>query len=560
MFKKLKKQNGETFARTIRDYHNGLLEIPDIDIILRHAGRNAWPLLPYLMSFLSSNDDTIAPVSLDPFDLLDQAGYTAFHADDLKKQNSIKGYFKSSELLCTFNDNARYKNYHIIHAIKKDVDKILREDFYGKEERQDEYGTSVISIQMRKKGGFISIKNRYNHTVMGCDNTFNSNPDNIIEGLSESLKEYFNVDFSATKSPLPEGFVLIGDQVFKYHAEVTNIYYGDQAWAENGTIHEVDKSAGDALLGRFLFDNKNKILKNIDNRYPDHFVDDFNQCYGGNRALTFKKGNLLLDDEILIGTEESRIKTIHLPALTTMSNNSLCRASSLTHFKAPALTSMGNGCLADVPILKNFDVPALETMGNTCLSYAPALKNFDVPALETMGNTCLSYAPALKNFQAPALSTMGNGCFRNVIVLTHFEAPKLRTMGNQCLTHTDVLTHFNAPALNTMGDICLANILALKHFEAPALEEMGNSCLADAPELKHFKVPVLKTMGDSCLANAPALKHFESPVLKTMEFQCLYNSRALMYFEAPLLNPISYYLKPLIPSRNCTGIKKCVRR
>jgi len=58
IYKKIKKQNGETFARTLRDHHNGLLEIEGIINIVKHAGRNAAPLLPYLMSLLASNDDS----------------------------------------------------------------------------------------------------------------------------------------------------------------------------------------------------------------------------------------------------------------------------------------------------------------------------------------------------------------------------------------------------------------------------------------------------------------------------------------------------------------------
>ncbi|PJB72690.1 MAG: hypothetical protein CO093_02485 [Alphaproteobacteria bacterium CG_4_9_14_3_um_filter_47_13] len=62
MYKKLKKQNGEKFSQTLRNFHNGILEIPDLDVILRHAGREAQDaelLLPYLMSLLASNDDTL---------------------------------------------------------------------------------------------------------------------------------------------------------------------------------------------------------------------------------------------------------------------------------------------------------------------------------------------------------------------------------------------------------------------------------------------------------------------------------------------------------------------
>jgi len=406
MYNKLKKQNGEKFAQTIRNFHNGILEIPDIDVVLRHAGRDAEPLLPYLMSLLSSNDDTIAPVSQAPLALLDQAGYKALHADTLEKQNSIKHHFKKGELLCTFNDNARYKNYHIIHAVKKDVDTILRENFNGKEKREDAYGTSVISIQILKKGGFISIKNRYNHSVPNCDNTFNSNPDNIIQGLSGALKEYFNVDFSATQSQFPEGFILIGNQVFKYHQEMNNVYYGDQAWVKNGTIHTVDKSVGDALFDGFLFDNKKKLLKKIDSESTDSFADDFNQCYGGKRALTVKNGSLLLDGEVLIGAKNSRIKSIYLPTLTTMSNNFLNCARALTHFAVPALNTMGHSCLFRTPALDNFEAPVLHTMGNDSLFVTESLKNFKAPALQMMGDRCLYFSRVLIHFEAPLLKNI----------------------------------------------------------------------------------------------------------------------------------------------------------
>lgn len=156
-YETIKQKNGEAFAKTLRNFHNGILEIPDLANILRHAGRDATPLLPYLMSLLTSNDDNapqLAPI--DPFALLEQAGYDAFHADTLEKQNSIIPYFKKGELLCTFNDQARCKNYHIVHAVKNNASEIKREDFIGREARQDAYGTSVISIQMMKNGGFIS--------------------------------------------------------------------------------------------------------------------------------------------------------------------------------------------------------------------------------------------------------------------------------------------------------------------------------------------------------------------------------------------------------------------
>ena len=76
MYKKIKKQNGERFAQAIRAHHNGIFEIPELDKILRHAGRDAEPLLPYLTSLLIKNDDEaeVETKPEDPFILLDKAG------------------------------------------------------------------------------------------------------------------------------------------------------------------------------------------------------------------------------------------------------------------------------------------------------------------------------------------------------------------------------------------------------------------------------------------------------------------------------------------------------
>jgi hypothetical protein len=365
IYKKIKKQNGEAFARTLRDFHNGLLEVSDIDQVLRYAGRGAntaQSLLPYLMTLLAANESELqeAAEPQDPFVLLNQAGYEAFHADTLEKQNSIKEYFKQGELLCTFNDHARYQNYHMVHAVKKNVEHIKREDFNGKEERQDEYGTSVISIQMRKSGGFISIKNRYNHAVAGCDNTFNSHPDNIIDGLSAALKTHFDVKFTTTKAPLPNNYTLMKGKLLKCHTEYNNIYYGDQFWAEGGSVHEVNKSAGDALFDNLLFDNKTKTLKKIDPDLVDSFADDFNRAYGGDPRLTVHKGgNLTLNGETLIGAEQSRIKTLNLPELRSMGKRCLGLADTLTAFDATALTTMGDSCLYNARALTAFNAPRI---------------------------------------------------------------------------------------------------------------------------------------------------------------------------------------------------------
>ena len=536
-YKKLKKRHGERFARAIRNHHSGLLEIPELDEILAHAGNHAEALLPYLMTLMpkDAENNNPEPVIEDPFVLLARAGYDAFIADDFEKQNSISSYFQKGELLCTFNDRARYQNYYIVHTVKKDVDRIIRQNFNGREKREDAYGTSVISIQILKFGGFISIKNRYNHSVPNPDHTFNSNPDNIIQGLSVALQKYFNVDFYQSAEDLPDGYAMMNGRIFKYHDENNNIYYGDQAWAENGVIHVADKSAGDALFGPFIFDNKTKMLRKVDPHLNDSFADDFNKAYGGNRRLSVQGGHLLLDTHILIKTEESQITELDLPDLKEMSDNCILKAPSLTRFHAPSLTTMGDGCLNYAPLLKTFDAPVLTTMMDGCLYKVYALQTIHIPTLTTMRGSCLHYAPALMTFDAPALTIMGEKCLNNVSMLSDFYAPALQSIGESCLSDAKALRRFDAPALTIMDNFCLYNVPSLTHFDAPVLQRMGDKCLYKAPILISFEAPSLKTMGNCCLHNINALTVFKGPSLTRMGHYCLNIAPSLRTFEAPKL-------------------------
>lgn len=560
MYKKLKKQKGERFAQTIRNFHNGLLEIPDLDVIVRHAGREAEPLLPYLMSLLASNDDVPVDAPANPFDLLEQAGYDAFYADTLEKQNSIKGYFAKGELLCTFNDAARHKNFHIVHAVKKDVDKIKREDFVGKEEREDAYGTSVISIQMLKTGGFISIKNRYNHTVDGCDNTFKSNPDNIIKGLSQSLKDHFNVDFKANDT-LSNEYHAVGRQLFKYNREQNGFYFGDQAWIKDGKIHEIDRSAGDALFDGFLFDNKTKTLKKIDPDNQDSFADTFNRYYGGNPALTVdKKGNLTLDGDVLIGAEESRIKTLYLPAVTEVEGRFLQDANGLTQVDMPSLKKMGSMCFVTAQHLKTIDMPILEEMGGFCLHRVGGLEEIDMPSLERMEEGCFFYAQHLRTIDMPALQGMGEGGFHSSYGLTQVDIPVLEFMGDRCFRNADRVAAIHTPALKEMGDSCFENAGALTQVDMPVLKLIKAACFSSTPNLKKVSMPALKETGIRCFQYAGRLETVFMPSLEKMGDDSFRNVENLTHVEMPALQSLSVVCFERAPAPIQDHIQKDVRK
>lgn len=298
MYDIIKKQNGETFAKAIRNYDNGIFDVPNIDKIVKYAGRDAEPIMAYLLS-LKKIEIQEHSVHMNPLKLLDMAGYDAYVADTLKKQNAIKKYYKYDEELCTFRDPHRFEKYFIINAVRKDVDKIKRSKLKNPE-RDDEYGTSVMSIQILKTGGFISIKNRYNHTVDNPDNTLNSNPDNIIPGLSDAIKHYFNVDFSSQKVTVPNGYTIINDQIIRYNGERNNVYFSENFFARDGEIIPINTNS-EIMLGNGLLLNLQK--KQIDDititNYSaftlapgmrEKFVQSLNECIA-NKKLSVKKNN-----------------------------------------------------------------------------------------------------------------------------------------------------------------------------------------------------------------------------------------------------------------------------
>lgn len=318
MYDIIKKQNGEHFAKAIRNYDNGIFDIPNIDKIVKYAGRDAEPIMNYLVALKQIKIQEMS-VHMDPITLLSKAGYNAYVADTLEKQNAIKKYYAHGEELCTFRDNGRFKNYYIINAVRKDVDKIKRS---AHPSRDDKYGTSVISIQILKTGGFISIKNRYNHTVQNCDNTLDSNPDNIILGLSDAIRHHFNVDFSSQHVPLPNHYVSIHGQICRYNSEIENIYFGEDFYARDGQIYEIDKNSEIMIGNGILFDIKQKCFVDL-TRMNDtetmryRFVMTLNNETQG-KKITVQKNpsggrDILADGTQLLTVENGEIVNINLP-------------------------------------------------------------------------------------------------------------------------------------------------------------------------------------------------------------------------------------------------------
>ena len=179
------------------------------------------------------------------------------------------------------------------------VFKIKRENF-NNPKREDEYGTSVISIQFsRGETNTLSIKNRYNHSVNNPDATFSNNLDNIILGLKNSFEEYykFNIDQDdRIKSQFLTSnlnYTRANDgRYYRYNVEINGAYY-----CENNIIIKdgriitefLDNKERYLLIDQYVIDRKNKLIYSNTNP-KDSFVKSINEV-GEIECINVTKNN-----------------------------------------------------------------------------------------------------------------------------------------------------------------------------------------------------------------------------------------------------------------------------
>ncbi len=529
MYDIIKKQNGEHFAKAIRNYNNGIFEIPNLDKIVKYAGRDAEPIMNFLVSLLDIKIEEHT-VHADPIKLLEMAGYNAFIADTLEKQNSIIGYYAPGEELCTFRDEDRYKRFHIIHAVKKNAKQIKRENFKNPD-RQDEYGTSVISIQILKNGGFISIKNRYNHSVQNPDSTFNSNPDNIIPGLSDALKHYFNVDFASQKTTVPNGYMMFGGQIIKYNFELENTYIGDGFYIKNGSnkITLIDPST-QVQMDYFILDLKAKKLLNPSGIY-DSFCDIFNEVLRGCKKLTIKKDAdkqicIYLDGVCHARVKDGQITYVHLPNVTDLLSNFLHANEKLTEISLPNVETIGSGFLEKNKRLTELSLPKVKIIGAYCLYRNRILKKVSLPNVVKIDGFFLYSNNTLTEISLPNVKNIGEGFIYRNKCLASLSAPMLVKVGHDFLHYNTALTGVSLPKLTYIGHEFLHDNDVLTEISLPEVELIGDGFLYHNNKLREISLPNVKTIADWFLFNNTDLASVSLPKVERIghDFLC-YNKR-----------------------------------
>ena len=380
-----------------------------------------------------------------PEELLNEKGYVLYECHSEEDIKKFSKYYAPNEELCTFYDENRLDRCYVFFAVRKDVDNIKRED-YSHPERQDAYGTSVISIQFTKGAvNTLSIKNRYNHRVNNPDATFNNNLDNINKGLTTSFEKKYNLRVNSydNKMYLP-GYVLANDgRFYKYNYEINNIYYGtDNIIVDNFSV--INKYSKDKaryiVLDYFILDLKEKKIIKYDDKVSDSFVDgivnidkiEVRKTSDSNKHIFIESnGNNI---EIIINNTNEIIGYKN-NGLEKIGDNFLKENVSLQHLEMKNVKSIGDRFLyRNNSSLEYADLNGVKEIGDYFMFSNTSLKNLCMSNVKHFGDNCMYYSQAEQLFLSN-LESVGNNFLRFDANLVEFVAPDLSNAGSGLLEH-----------------------------------------------------------------------------------------------------------------------------
>jgi hypothetical protein len=235
-YNQFKKAYGETNAKIIRSNMPSALEFPELfqnfvneKIAIKEQIGDIVESIPTqietdFLTFagkLKAKDDTTSRESIGA--LFENSGFVFYETETEQEALAFKSDYKQADVICTFNDlQGRLTNSHVFWIRRKGFETILpasevtleylKENTVGSNlwmdylrqqgmqslqelntllplspSREDPYGTSSLSVQIKKDNKRLKVINRYNHKVDNPDYTYDANLDNIINGLDEAI-------------------------------------------------------------------------------------------------------------------------------------------------------------------------------------------------------------------------------------------------------------------------------------------------------------------------------------------------------------------------------------
>ena len=412
--KNIKNKYGENMMHLCRELFPTLLETPGslfnllesnfefskflYDDIINNHMEEEFKNYIYGLASINLNNKKRITTNKTPKELLEEAGYILYECKTEEDIQKFKKYYEKEEELCTFKFK-RLKKCYVFFAVKKNIDEIKRENFPNPK-REDEYGTSVISIQFTKGNiNTLSIKNRYNHNsnIFNPDATYSNNLENIIPGLTDSFEKYYNLNIndSTNHFDLPNYIKSTNGKYYKYNYEINSIYYCPNniiidKFKEVKTYEEKEKYL---ILDYFILDLVNKQIKLYDNEIADNFTKTIPSI----KNITIERNK----------TTETKIITIK-----TLENIDIIieidKTNKIISYKNNQIEEIPDHFLYYNESLKQITIPNTIKINNFFLYHNLNLEELILPNLKSIGSHALYFNKVLKKLICPKLTTKGN--------------------------------------------------------------------------------------------------------------------------------------------------------
>ena len=442
----LKKKYGENFSKLCRELFPSILEnegelVSIITSLFKESHFLYDDLITYdrvrsfqrlVMNKYNKKIDSVIDTEKTPYELFKEQGYTLKECHTNEEILAYKKYYEKGEELCTFKSD-RLKTNRVFFAVKDNALDIKRK---SNPQREDEYGTSVLSLQFTLDTNYLSIKNRYNHTVNNPDATYQNNLENIAEGLTYSFEKYLGIKQSNAQGDfeIPNYVRAADGKYYRYNFEVNNKYYcPDNIVVDN--FKEVSFPKGKYILfDGFLLDLVDKKLENYDSSCYDAAETVFSNI----KSIKIENNGdtkgiyIICEDDIRVYfqlNKYNQIISVVMDGVEIIPSCFLENSSSIKTFSSKDTIEIYDYFLTDCEDLEYLYLPKCKTIGDMFACSAKLLKSISLPNVRKIEDEFLTYNKLIENIYMPNLETVGRLFLKDNSSLKEINLLKLKKVG-----------------------------------------------------------------------------------------------------------------------------------
>ena len=427
----LKKKYGENFSKLCRELFPSILEnegelVSIITSLFKESHFLYDDLITYdrvrsfqrlVMNKYNKKLDSVIDTEKTPYELFKEQGYTLKECHTNEEILAYKKYYEKGEELCTFKSD-RLKTNRVFFAVKDNALEIKRK---SDPKREDEYGTSVLSLQFTIDTNYLSIKNRYNHTVKNPDATYQNNLENIAEGLTYSFEKYLGIKQSNVQGDfeIPNYVRAADGKYYRYNFEVNNKYY----CPDNIVIHNFKEVSFPKekyiLFDGLVLDLTKKTFKCYDNcRYDssEDFIKYIKKIVIENNSDS-KSIYIICEDNIKIYLELNKFNEligVLLEGVERLNDDVFANSFHIKRFSSKDTKVVEDRVLRDACELEYIYLPKCEIIGNSFAYSSKLLKSINLPNVRKIEDEFLTCNEIIENIYMPnLLSFEGNNLQKN---------------------------------------------------------------------------------------------------------------------------------------------------